>query len=127
MILILPLLASAASIVPCGGYNYNEKGEKIGAQPPCDFDGLMRLVNNVLGWIVAISFPIAAGVFAWAGIKYMMTGVMDEKAAAKAMLWKVFWGFVFVLSAWIVVGTITGTFLKDDFRQGVDSLIENKK
>lgn len=116
MIFILPLLASAASIVPCGG-----KGQK-----PCDFDGLMTLVNNIITWIVTISFPIAAGVFAWAGIKYMTTGVVDQKAAASKMMQNVFWGFVFVLSAWIVVGTITGTFLSDGFKQSVDSLIENK-
>jgi hypothetical protein len=57
--------------------------------------------------------PVAAGVFAWAGIKLMTTGVADEKSAAKAMIWKVFIGLVFILAAWIIVGTIIKALLQN--------------
>jgi hypothetical protein len=72
----------------------------------CDYTDLMKLVDRVIGWIIMVSVPVAAGIFAWAGFKYMTTGVSDQKSAAKAMLWKVFWGFVFILSAYLIVETI---------------------
>lgn len=81
--------------------------------PNCGFYDLLRLVNNIINWIIMISFPIAAGVLAWAGFKYMTTGISDQKSEAKKMIQKVFLGFVFILSAWIIVGTITNTLLRD--------------
>lgn len=60
-----------------------------------------------------ISFPVAAGVLAWAGFKYMTTGISDQKSEAKKMIQKVFLGFAFILSAWIIVGTITNTLLRN--------------
>lgn len=68
-----------------------------------------------------ISIPIAAGVFAWAGFTYMTTAVMDQKSYAKSMINKVFIGLVFILSAWIIVNTITNTLLTDEngFKQAV--------
>ena len=91
----------------------------VGAQiipncsPNCGYDDLLKLVNNIIDWIIKISVPVAAGVFAWAGIKYMTTGVSDQKAAAKSMLQKVFIGFVFILAAWIIVSTILNALLRD--------------
>ena len=66
-----------------------------------------------------ISVPVAAGVFAWAGFKYMTSAVVDQKAAAKAMLQKVFIGFVVILAAWLIVTTITNTLLSPEFKQAV--------
>jgi hypothetical protein len=79
----------------------------------CGYVALLQLVNNVISWIIMIAVPVAAGVFAWAGIKYMTTGVSDQKSAAKAMIQKVFIGLVFILAAWIIVGTISKALLKD--------------
>jgi hypothetical protein len=89
--------------------------------PNCGYNDLLQLVNNIINWIIMISIPIAAGVFAWAGFKYMTTGISDQKSAAKAMLQKVFIGFVFILSAWIIVNTITNALLSDEngFKQAV--------
>lgn len=78
----------------------------------CGYQDLLKLVNNVINWIIMISTPVAAGVFAWAGIKYMTTGVADQKAEAKKMLQKVFWGFVFILAAWVIVSTILKALLQ---------------
>lgn len=85
--------------------------------PNCGYVHLIQLVNNIINWIITISVPVAAGVFAWAGIKYMTTGVYDQKAEAKKMLQKVFWGFIFILSAWIIVTTITNTLLRPEFKE----------
>lgn len=112
-VLLIPVFVNADSIIPCGGYILDANGNKTGDQPPCDFDYLMKLVNNIINWIIVISAPIAAGVFAWAGILYMTTGVADKKSEAKEMIQKVFIGFVVILSAWIIVGTIIKALLKD--------------
>ena len=79
----------------------------------CGYEDLLRLVNRIIDWIIMISVPVAAGVFAWAGIKYMTTGVSDQKSEAKEMLRKVFFGFVFILAAWIIVTTILNALLSE--------------
>ena len=99
-IIIIPVLTFAqGGFIPC--------------DKDCGYSDLLKLVNNVIDWIIIISTPVAAGVFAWAGIKYMTTGISDQKSVAKEMLRKVLFGFVFILAAWIIVTTITKALLKD--------------
>lgn len=114
LIIVVPVFAHAA-IIPCGGL----ADDGVTKQPDCDFNYLLVLVNNIIKWIIMVSAPIAAAVFAWAGIIYMTTGIADKKSQAKTMLWKVFIGFVVILSAWIIVTTITNTFLTADFKSAV--------
>lgn len=78
--------------------------------------------------------PVAAGVFAWAGFTYMTTGIVDKKSEARSMINKVFIGFIVILSAWIIVNTITNTLLSDKngFKEavpveGTSSSANNKK
>lgn len=97
----LPVLADG--IIPCSGAE------------DCNFTALLKLVDNVINWIIMIAVPVSAGVFAWAGIKYMMTGVSDQKADAKRMMGNVVKGLVFILAAWIIVGTILEVFIDPDF------------
>lgn len=112
-VIVVPVFAVAQDekpIIPeCG----NIVGGKIDKE--CGYAELIQLVNNIINWIVWISVPTAAAVFAWAGFKYMTTGVVDQKAAAKAMLQKVFIGFVAILAAWIIITTITKALLSDKF------------
>lgn len=101
--------ASGQSILPnCGDRNKE-----------CDFNDLLVLVSNILRWIVMISIPISAGVFAWAGFQLMTTGIADKRSEAKSMIKKVFIGFVFILSAWLIVGTILDAILKPEFRDNI--------
>jgi len=103
-ILVVPILVSAYnpltdSIIPSCGSN-------------CGYDDLMQLVSNIIDWIIMISIPVAAGVIAWAGFKYMTTGVVEQKSEAKGILVKVSIGLVFILAAWLIVSTITKALLK---------------
>lgn len=84
----------------------------------CDYGYLIQLVNNIINWMVVISVPVSAGVFAWAGILYMTSAGSSKKEDAKKMLTKVFWGFVFILSAWIIVTTITKALLSNGSNNG---------
>ena len=100
LMIIVPVFVNGAQITPtCGQYN------------DCGYDDLLKLVNNFINWIIMISAPVAAGVFAWAGITYMTTGVSDKKSYAKSMMTKVFIGFVIILAAWLIVTTITNVLL----------------
>ncbi len=109
MFMVVPIISFAqtqgSSFVPC----INN----------CGYQDLLKLVNNIINWIILISVPVAAGVFAWAGFKYMTTGISDQKSEAKAMINKVFIGFVVILSAWIIVNTITNNLLRPEFKEAV--------
>lgn len=120
--IIAPIFANA-QIIPCGGNIFDDNGNIIGKQPDCNFNFLLQLVNNIIKWIIMISVPVAAGVFAWAGFTYMTTGISDKKSEAKAMLEKVFIGFVAILAAWIIVGTVIKALLKDPSSVPVDITI----
>lgn len=115
ILILIPIFANAANIVPCGGWNYDSNGNRTTKQDPCGFDDLLKLVNNIINWIILISVPVAAGVFAWAGLKYMTTSVVEQKSEAKTMITKTLIGFVAILSAWIIVTTITNALLNSDF------------
>lgn len=117
---VVPVLTLAqGSFVPCGGNIIDANGNITDKQPECGYQHLLILVNNIIKWIILISVPVAAGVFAWAGFKYMTTGISDQKSEAKAMINKVFIGFVVILSAWIIVNTITNTLLRPEFKEAV--------
>jgi hypothetical protein len=117
VIVIVPIFVSAQNSEPpivsveCG---VTQPDGSVNRE--CGYDDLLQLVNRIINWIIMISVPVAAGVFAWAGIQYMITGVADKKAAAKAMLLKVFIGFVAILAAWIIVTTILNALLSQEIR-----------
>ena len=120
LIMLMPVLVGAqGGFIPCGGNIFDDSGNIIGKQPECSFGYLLQLVNNIISWIIKISVPVAAGVFAWAGILYMTTGIAGKKEDAKKMIHKVFIGLVFILSAWIIVTTLTKALLDDEFSKDV--------
>lgn len=105
---------SQGSIIPNCGVK-----DASGNFKECGFSDLLKLVDNLLRWIVMISIPVSAGVFAWAGFQLMTTGIADKRSQAKSMMIKVFIGFVFILSAWLIVGTILDALLASSFRNNI--------
>lgn len=105
--IIFPNFVFAAFIPECGKYNN------------CGYQDLMTMVNNIISWVILISIPVSSIVFAYAGFILMTTGVADKKSQAKAMLWKVFVGMIFILSAWLLVTTITNNLLRKEFKDAV--------
>ena len=101
--ILLPLLILFVILIPVLTF---AQGGFIPCDKDCGYKDLLTLIDKIIDWIIVVSTPVAAGVFAWAGIQYMITGIADKKAAAKETLVKVFWGFVFILSAWLIVNTI---------------------
>jgi len=100
--------------IPCG-FDNDGDGIVSGKDEECNFDDLLYLVQNLLNWLVIISFPISVITFSWAGFILMTTAVVDKKSEAKKMLGKVLLGFIIILSAWLIVRTIVNVFLEDGY------------
>lgn len=85
----------------------------------CNYYDLLKLIDNIIDWIIKISIPVSALVLGWAGFTYLTTAISDKKSAAKKMIIQVFVGLVIILSAWIIVSTILGALLSDEFPRDV--------
>lgn len=105
MIFMAPILTSGDGFVPC--------------TDNCGYKDLIIMINNIIDWVVKISIPLAAVIFAYAGFLYMLTGIKDEKARARIIFKNVLIGFIFILSAWIIVTTITNNLLSSDFKGAI--------
>lgn len=82
----------------------------------CNFGDLVRLGNNIMEFLLLVSIPIATIAFAWAGILMLTAkGSADQIERAKSIFGKVLWGFLFVLTAWLIVRMITTTLLKPSY------------
>jgi len=102
-ILFIPVLVFAQIVPKCP-----EKG--------CGWPELVLLSSNLVTFLIAISIPLSAVAFAWAGFLYLTAAGNEEKInKAHSIFWKVGIGLVFVLSAWLIVWLITSTLLDPDF------------
>ena len=111
-IFFLPSLVSAQSIeIPCTGPFISEEFGAV----DCDFASLMRLISNVLDFLIILSIPLATIAFAWAGFLMLTAAGSESKVSqAKEIFWKVLIGFIFVLSAWLIVRFITTALLNEN-------------
>ena len=101
MFVLVPFFAFA-QIVPCDG-------------PNCNFNHLVNLVANIVDFITMISVFVATLLFGWAGWLYVTAGGKpDQIKKAHGIFTTVFWGFVIILTAWLIVNTITNAFLDKD-------------
>lgn len=81
--------------------------------PQCTLDELFGLGNRIINFLIIISIPLATILFAYAGFLLLTAGEnAGQRSHAKEIFWKVMWGFIFVLSAWVIVRTVTSLFLK---------------
>ncbi len=89
--------------------------------PNCGYSDLLKLVNNIIKWIILISVPVAAGVLAWAGFNIMLhADNMGKRKEAIDMIKKVLIGLFFILAAWVIVSTVLNALLKDPGSVPVD-------
>lgn len=120
--------------VPCGNIDVKtftrEKDSKSGeirvvektgpdgvVDNPCGFNDVIELARRlILGWIMG-GVTIAALGFAYAGFLYITAMGSEEKIShAHSIFVKTFWGFVFMLSAWLIAKTMESVFLSDDMK-----------
>lgn len=85
----------------------------------CDLCSLAQLIQNVSNFLLGLSVPAAALLFAWAGIRlFAARGVAEHINAAKKIFKTVLIGFLIIVSVWALVNTamqmlMNGGQLKD--------------
>lgn len=100
-------------LVPCSGVD-------------CDFNALMELANRIISFILYISIPLAAISFSYAGYLYLSAaGDPSKIESAHKIFGNVLKGFIFVLSGWLIVYTITSALLGNDFKNSTSNLLRN--
>ena len=106
-------------LVPCG-YGVFNSSDKSGtatdaSSTGCQACSLAQLVQNLINFLIGLSIPIAAALFAWAGVLYFTSaGDTSKHSKAKGIFTNTFIGFVIVITAWLVINT----FLNVIFGQG---------
>ena len=96
LLTLLPLLALAKGLVPCGGVG----------EPACQSCHVIDLTNNVVGWLVFILGTVAAIIIVFAGTK-LVTGSGNTQAMqeAKSLINSMIIGYVIVLAGWLLIDT----------------------
>lgn len=105
-VMVMPGFAAAQGFVPqCasvpiprgGGATYNA----------CNFCHVMQLINNVIEFVIQISFVLFVFVLLYAGFQLVVSqGNPTAKNEAKEKFVNLIVGFLIVLSAWLIVDTI---------------------
>ncbi len=106
MMLILPPVLSAQQegLVPCGKAQPNAQGV---ISDECKFNDFMELLNRVINFaLFNISIPIAAIMFAYAGVSLITAGSAEGKTTAKNVFTSTVIGLVIAALAWVVVKTL---------------------
>jgi hypothetical protein len=109
MLLIMPALSFGAngdSLVHCGVTSQ----EVLSAHPeyakPCDFNGIMDLVNTVIKFVLFdMVIPIAAIMFFYAGFLMVTAGgeAAGARTKAKSIFTNVVIGLILAMAAWLII------------------------
>lgn len=111
LLIFAPLIVSAQAFDPSKGLvgGVCENGT-------CSFNDIMSLINSIVRFVFFISVPIAALLFAYAGFLFMTAGPNASQAdKAKSIFTSVAVGFTIILSAYLIVYTVTNAIIEDGF------------
>lgn len=100
MILVVPVISSAAGLVPCDGIE------------DCTYDSLWELVNNVIDFLLfVVAVPLTVVVISFAGM-YMVIYSTNEgkRSEAKGMIKTAIIGLILALSAYLIIQAIVFGF-----------------
>jgi hypothetical protein len=114
LVWMLVPLAAMAAIVPCGGaegiVGQSSVGVGQGQSLSCDLCSFGQLIQNLINFLLGLSVPLAAGLFAWAGILYFSSrGVPAQIERAHKIFRSVVIGFVIAVAAWTMVQAVVTT------------------
>jgi hypothetical protein len=95
----------SGGLVPCSGDIRSGNGSD-----PCTFKHLLKLINNVINFLILLIGPIIAIIVCYVGFLYMTSGGSEEaRGKAKTAFWHVVLGTLAVLGAWLIINTILTT------------------
>jgi len=120
--------AQTTGLIPCGTETYQSTdtlptGKSVGdIKNPCGFNDAVKLVTNIISWLIYAGTVLSAIVFVYVGWLYLSAGGDEGKVKkAKEILWKVIWGFVIMVAAWLIIKTIETTLIGDS---GIKSFLK---
>ncbi len=100
----------ASGLIPCtAGYDPQDANS-------CGLPQLITLIKNIITALFVISIPIATIAFVYIGFTLLFSqGNVGKIQEAKRIAMMVLIGFIFILSAWLIVYTITSILLDPSF------------
>jgi hypothetical protein len=120
----MPLAADAAESVTNATQNVNTVGGIVPCTKPyspddpesCGLGKFIQLIQNIINALFLISVPLATIAFVYIGFTLLTAqGNVTKRNDAKRVAKSVIVGFVIILSAWLVVYTITHALLDPSF------------
>ena len=109
--------AQSFNLMVCG-VDTNGDGVVTSRNPneQCTFADIMELAQNVITALILLSSFLAVIAFIYAGFLLMTSGGNEtQKTRSKDIFKKVFIGYLWILSAWIIVYTITSLLQNQGF------------
>ncbi len=103
----------SGGLVPCDGRSNVNR---------CTWDKVIELINRVLTWLLFMTVPIAAGMFAYAGFLFLTKGSSEEaRGKAKGIFINVFIGIIFIAGSVLIIKTILVSLLDPSVETGYSS------
>lgn len=100
-------------IVPCG--QSCDPGGDVAGIRECSTCHLVILVQRILSFLVFLGAVIAVFMFLWAGFTALRaTGNVSVIKEAKEKFFNALWGFIIVLSSWLIVDVVISIFYDRD-------------
>ena len=99
----------SGGLIPCTGLN-------------CEACHLASLAQRIINFLIGLSIPLAAAMFAYAGVIYFTSGVVDKIEKAHKIFKSVGIGFLIVLGAWLGIQTVLKTILSDAYYQSWNTI-----
>ena len=122
---ILPFLTQAADtrLINCGDNpTYNATTGKIEGE--CDFKDFIKLINDIINWIIGIAGVIFTISAIYGGFLYVTSGVnAGNKEKAKGILGNTLIGFIIILTAWLIVYTLVTMLVNDSIKGTITKFI----
>ena len=92
-------------LIPCGN-----PGQEM-----CEFSDVIKLVNNIIKFLIWVSIPLAVIAFTYAGFLMVTSGGNPGQIdKAKGIFRNVAIGLVFVISAWLIVYLIISNLVEKE-------------
>lgn len=122
VVLFLPTFSQAA-LINCGNTTFdsdledptNSLSNKATIDNPCDFKDFVETLNGIINWIISIAGIIFTLTLVYAGFLYMLSGDNPgKKTEAVDMMWNTLKGFLFILTAWLIIYTILNVLIPEN-------------
>jgi hypothetical protein len=102
-----------SGLVPCGFGAFDASGSHEGSTG-CQACDIPVLIQNLITFLIGLSIPIAAALFAWAGVLFFTSADNPGRITqAKQIFKNAFVGFLIAITAWLVINTVLSVIFGD--------------